>query len=150
MRLYQEIGHVLPACAAVAVPAARTAEEAAAQIREVTATLMADEPRYRALVALAPDTAAPVGVLTMCESCAPYAGGYFGIIQEFYIVPEMRSRGVGRAMIGFAREIALQKKWSRLEVTAPLDPAFTRSVAFYRAFGFKDSGPRLFLPTVPR
>ncbi|MGB8518802.1 MAG: GNAT family N-acetyltransferase [Candidatus Tumulicola sp.] len=141
MRLYQEIGHVPP-------------ENAAPE--NVTATLIAEEPRYRALLAFAPHSEEPIGtverdpigVLTLCESCAPYAGGYFGTIQEFYIVPEMRSQGVGQAMLEYAREIALQKKWNRLEVTATLDPSFARSVAFYRSFGFRDSGPRLYLPTV--
>lgn len=143
MRLYQEIGHVAPEHVSV---------------EEVTATLIADEPRYRALLAFAPDSGDPIGtverdaigVLTLCESCAPYAGGYFVIIQEFYIVPEMRSQGVGQALLQHARAIALQKKWNRLEVTATLDPSFARSVAFYRSFGFRDSGPRLYLPTVSR
>ncbi len=142
MRLYQEIGHVPP-------------ENPAPE--NVTARLIAGEPRYRALLAFAPDNGGlgtverePIGVLTLCESCAPYAGGYFGVIQEFYIVPEMRSQGVGQALLQHAREIALQKKWNRLEVTATLDPSFARSVAFYRSYGFQDSGPRLFLALATR
>ncbi len=86
-------------------------------------------------------------MLTLAESFATYAGGYFGIIQEFYVLPEMRSRGLGRALIERAREIAALQNWRRIEVTGPLDPGFVRSLSFYRANGFEDSGPRLFLRT---
>jgi GNAT superfamily N-acetyltransferase len=129
VRLYNEIGHVL-------------AESVA---NDVTAALLASEPRYRALLAFALDTEDPVGLLTLAESCATYAAGYFGIVQELYVVPKMRSRGVGQALLERAREIALERNWTRLEVTGPLDPGFARSIAFYRAYGFEDSGPRLFL-----
>lgn len=129
--LYREIGHVLPKGPAIG---------------EVTAKLIAGEPRYRALLAFDAGREEPIGVLTLGESCAPYAGGYFGIVQEFYIVPELRSRGVGQAMLQHARDVAREKGWSRLEVTAALDPSFERTVDFYRRYGFEDSGPRLYLP----
>ena len=129
-RLYDEIGHVPPETVS---------------LEDVTASLIANEPGYRALLALMEEKIEPVGVLTLSESSAPYAGGYFGIVQEFYVVPEMRSRGVGRAMMLYAREVARHRRWSRLEVTAPPDDN-TRSIAFYRNVGFTDSGPRLYLP----
>lgn len=129
MRLYSEIGHVLSESVA----------------NDVTAGLLASEPRYRALLAFTPGAEEPVGLLTLAESCATYAAGYFGIVQELYVVPEMRSRGVGQALLEHARKIAVEQNWSRLEVTGPLDPGFARSIAFYRAYGFEDSGPRLFL-----
>ena len=129
MRLYREIGHEL-------------AEGVA---RDVTATLLASEPRYFALLAFTPETEEPVGLLTLAQSFATYAAGYFGIVQELYVVPEMRSRRVGRALLERAREIAVERNWTRLEVTGPLDPGFARSIAFYRAYGFENSGPRLFL-----
>ena len=112
---------------------------------DVTAGLIGIGTRYRALLAFTPGAEEPVGLLTLAESCATYAAGYFGIVQELYVVPEMRSRGVGQALLEHARKIAVEQNWSRLEVTGPLDPGFARSIAFYRAYGFEDSGPRLFL-----
>lgn len=129
MRLYHEIGHVLSERVAL----------------DVTAELLKTEPRYAAFLAFAAEAEEPVGLLTLAESCATYAAGYFGIVQELYVVPEMRSGGVGRALLERARTFARERHWSRLEVTGPLDPAFARSMAFYRAFGFEDSGPRLLL-----
>jgi GNAT superfamily N-acetyltransferase len=129
MELYREIGHAFPEGVA----------------RDVTAALISEEPRYHALLAVLPGVEEPVGLLTLAESYATYAGGYFGSIQEFYVVPEMRSRGIGRALLERAREIAAERNWRRVEVTGPLDPQFVRSLAFYRANGFEDSGPRLFL-----
>ena len=133
MALYREIGHIF-------------SESEAAGALEVTTVLIAEPARYRALLASVSDREDPVGLLTLSDSCATYAGGYYGIVQEFYVVPEMRSRGVGRELIRGAREIGVERRWHRIEVTAPLDKRFARSEAFYRANGFQDSGPRLFLP----
>jgi len=36
---------------------------------------------------------------TLCESHALYAGGSFGIIQEFYVEPQFRSAGLGRSCL---------------------------------------------------
>jgi len=39
------------------------------------------------------------GFATLCESHALYAGGSFGIIQEFYVEPQFRSAGLGRRLL---------------------------------------------------
>lgn len=134
MNLYDEIGH-------------NVTEEAA---RYVTQELLAGEPSYGALLAFLPDTHRAVGLLTLAQTCATYAGGRFGIIQEFYVKAEVRSRGVGRALLAHARELAVKRHWTRLEVTAPFGERFWRSVKFYRENGFHDSGPRLFLAVAAR
>ena len=41
----------------------------------------------------------PVAVSTITETYALYAGGKIGIIQEFYVIPELRSSGVGAMLI---------------------------------------------------
>lgn len=127
--LYEEIGHQMA--------------EGVAQI--ITRKLILEDSRYSALLAMANDAERPVGVLTLVESCATYAGGYFGIIQELYIETAWRSQGIGCDLVAHARQIALDRGWRRLEVTAPFGSRFSRSVEFYRANGFEDSGPRLFL-----
>ena len=44
----------------------------------------------------------PVGVLTLVESFAIYAGGNYGVIDECWVDPGWRSRGVGRLLLDAA------------------------------------------------
>ncbi|MDA8095334.1 MAG: GNAT family N-acetyltransferase [Betaproteobacteria bacterium] len=83
-----------------------------------------------------------IGVITLSESCALYAGGRFGTIPEFYVEPEYRSQGVGSALADAARAHARSCAWSRLEVTTPPLPQFERTLAFYEAQGFSLAGGR--------
>ena len=85
----------------------------------------------------------PVGVLTVTESRAVYADGVFGEIVEFYIAPTARAGGLGRQMVETALAFAHARGWRRLEVSAPEQPRWARTLAFYRAQGFIDNGPRL-------
>ena len=71
-----------------------------------------------------------VGFAAVCESCSLYAEGKFGIIQEFYVMPEYRSRGVGKALIQETVESAKAKGWKRLELCTPPIPEFERTVDF--------------------
>ena len=85
----------------------------------------------------------PVGVLTLNECAAIYAGGRFGEITELYVLPECRSSGVAPRLVGEAKEIARERGWSRLEVGAPDQPAWDRTLRFYLREGFEEVGPRL-------
>lgn len=40
-----------------------------------------------------------LGVVTMTENHALYAGGLVGTVQEFYVAPDVRSKGVGGRLI---------------------------------------------------
>lgn len=97
--------------------------------------------RYTAFVAANADGKA-VGVITLSESCALYAGGLFGTIPEFYVEPGWRSRGVGAALADAARAHARSLGWPRLEVTTPPLPEFDRTLAFYERCGFAVTGGR--------
>lgn len=98
--------------------------------------------RVHALVAR--DAAgAVVGAITVAASASIYAGGDFGVIQEFYVAPALRSRRLGARLIAAARRLAKSRGWDRLEVGAPAAERFSRTQAFYRANGFREIGPRL-------
>lgn len=127
--LYDEIGHGYDQVSA----------------RQITRRLIASEPAYCALLASVAGAPRAAGLLTLAQTCATYAGGHFGIIQEFYVEPDLRSRGIGRTLLARARELAANHRWTRLEVTAPFGERFARSLQFYRENGFRDSGPRMFL-----
>ena len=75
--------------------------------------------RFLALLA-GDESGTPVGVLTLSTSFAIYAGGEYGVIDEMYVRPEHRSRGVGRSLVEAAVDIARQRGWFRLDVTGPV------------------------------
>lgn len=95
---------------------------------------------YTVLLAMADDL--PIGCATLCESHALYAGGAFGIVQEFYVLPAQRSRAVGRALLEQASREARLRGWTRLELCTPPLPEFERTVAFYADNDFEITGGR--------
>ncbi|BAP87649.1 acetyltransferase, GNAT family [Burkholderiales bacterium GJ-E10] len=112
------------------------ADQSARQLRQLI-----DSGRYTALVARERGERI-VGVVTLSESCAIYAGGFFGTIPEFYVVPERRSLCVGAMLAEAARAYAQRHGWRRLEVTTPPLPQFQRTLAFYEHQGFSITGGR--------
>ncbi len=87
-----------------------------------------------------------VGLLTLNECAAIYAGGNFGEISELYVDGTQRSCGVGARLIEAARAFAVSKGWPEIEVGAPPQPEWKRTFDFYQSQGFVYSGPRLYLP----
>jgi GNAT superfamily N-acetyltransferase len=97
---------------------------------------------YIVFISEAPEGNA-TGVLTMAESCSIYAGGKFGIIQEFYVIPEMRSHGVGKELLKRAIGYGKHTGWKRIEVTPPEKSKWPRTYSFYSRELFKKIGPRM-------
>ena len=83
------------------------------------------------------------GILTLSEGISIYAGGRFGVIREFYVVPKMRSKGIGKALLEKAKEFLHNKGWKRIEVTLPPKEEHFRTYTFYAREGFREIGPRL-------
>ena len=84
-----------------------------------------------------------VGVVTLNECAAIYAGGHFGEISELYVKPEHRSSGVGAMLIEAAADFGRSRGWSNIEVGSPHVPRWQKTVDFYLRCGFKEVGPRL-------
>ena len=85
----------------------------------------------------------PVGLITLAECFAIYAGGSYGIINELYVSPPYRSKGVGKQLLDIVKETAAKKNWLRIDVVAPLEPKWGRTVRFYEREGFTHAGPKL-------
>ena len=81
-----------------------------------------------------------IGFAAVCESHSLYAQGSFGIIQEFYVLPEYRSKQVGKSLIQEIINYAQQREWKRLELCTPPVPEFDKTVAFYQSNGFEITG----------
>lgn len=98
--------------------------------------------RHRAFLAEAPSGEA-VGVLTLAEGFALYAGGDYGIINEMFVAPAYRSDGVGARLIAAAAEHGRARGWRRIDVTAPESERWSRPRRFYETQGFTFAGPKL-------
>ena len=110
--------------------------------RKAAAAHIGKNEGYWAFVAEAPEDGA-VGVITLNECTAIYAEGRFGTITELYITPAYRSQGVGALLLDRALAFGKARGWARLEVGAPDQPRWSRTVDFYRRQGFVEVGPRL-------
>jgi GNAT superfamily N-acetyltransferase len=121
--LFEEVGHTLTA----------------SEIADIFLQIDADD-MHSTLLALDEDGDA-VGVITIVESLALYAGGRIGVINELYVVPEYRSEGVGKLLLDAAKELADQRGWARIEVTTPGEE-YAKTLRFYEREGFMPIGPR--------
>jgi GNAT superfamily N-acetyltransferase len=81
-----------------------------------------------------------VGFVALYEAYALYAEGAFGTISELFVRGSHRSQGVGRALLETVKHWAVDRRWTRLEVTTPPLPAFERTLSFYSRHGFSVSG----------
>lgn len=93
-------------------------------------------------VLLAEDHGQAVGYAGMSASHALYAGGTFGTVQEFYVVPEARCTGTGARLLEAVHAYGRRQGWTRLELCTPPLPEFDRTVAFYERNGFEVTGGR--------
>ena len=84
----------------------------------------------------------PVAVSTFTETYALYAGGKIGVIQEFYVLPEFRSSGVGAMLIEQVRSYGQKHDWSCIELCTPPLPEFERALSFYQDNGLVPVGGR--------
>jgi len=57
------------------------------------------------------DKANDIGVVTVVEAFAIYANGRYGIINEMFVAPGHRSRGVGALMIDAVKALGSSRGW---------------------------------------
>ena len=118
------------------------AEFAGLDLHATLPALVAAGERFAAFIAL-DDTQTPVGVVTVAESIAPYAGGWYGIIPEMYVRPAHRSANVGALLLDEVKAHGRSRGWRRVDVTAQPGERWQRTVDFYERNGFVHTGPKL-------
>jgi ribosomal protein S18 acetylase RimI-like enzyme len=84
-----------------------------------------------------------IGLVTLHECAAIYAGGLFGEISELYVKPEFRSLKIGELLLSSAIEYGKMRGWKRLEVGSPPLIESPRTFKFYEKQGFQFTGSRL-------
>jgi len=102
----------------------------------------ASESRFTVFIAFS-ETVEALGIITIAENFAIYAGGNYGIVNELYVEPSARNKQVGKMLIETAKAYAQAKGWRRLDVVAPLGDKWQRTVSFYLREGFVHCGPKL-------
>ncbi len=60
-----------------------------------------------------------------------------------YVRPDYRCRGIGGQLVDAAVAVARERRWFRLDVTAPEDETDERALGFYKRRGFEFTGPKL-------
>jgi GNAT superfamily N-acetyltransferase len=101
-----------------------------------------NQDTFTAFVAL-DDSKTILGVITLVDSFAVYAGGRYGVINELYVLPEHRNQQVGRMLVETAKDYGRYQGWKRINVTAPLGEKWERTIKFYEREGFAHTGPKL-------
>jgi GNAT superfamily N-acetyltransferase len=76
-----------------------------------------------------------VGLLTLVESFALYAGGEYGVIDEMYVRPEYRGQDVERQLLDEAVAIATRRRWFHLDITGREGDRNDRASRFSRGLG---------------
>ena len=112
--------------------------------RDIRRDLASSEAWGRFIPLLAKDEdGTPLGVLTLSETFAIYAGGAYGVIDEMYVRPAYRCRGVGTRLVEEAMTIARRRRWFRVDVTGPEGQDEAPAVDFYEKLGFEFTGKKL-------
>jgi GNAT superfamily N-acetyltransferase len=109
----------------------RLADAVVATEERLHAALFGDRPAAEVRIALLDDT--PVGFALFFHSFSTFLARRGVYLEDLYVRPEARGRGVGRALLAELARIALERdcgrlEWSVLDWNAP-------AIAFYQALG---------------
>jgi GNAT superfamily N-acetyltransferase len=94
---------------------------------------------------VAEDDGALVGVLGASWQRAIHVPGRYATIQDLWVDPEWRSRGIGAELVEALAALAQEQGVGRIEVGLPRETfaAIEQTEAFYRGAGFEHLGPRM-------
>ncbi|EAQ65627.1 acetyltransferase, GNAT family protein [Marinomonas sp. MED121] len=76
-------------------------------------------------------------VATLSESYSLSGGGRIGMIQEFYVSPDIRSTGIGGKLMEEVKLFGHQKQWGCIDLSAPTIAKLDEHLGFYEGSGFE-------------
>jgi GNAT superfamily N-acetyltransferase len=90
-------------------------------------------PRPYAEVVLAEDAGRPIGFALFFHTFSTFLGQPGIYLEDLFVVPEARGRGVGRALLGYLAALAVERgcgrvEWAVLDWNAP-------AIGFYERLG---------------
>ncbi|HUC43905.1 MAG TPA: GNAT family N-acetyltransferase [Candidatus Sulfotelmatobacter sp.] len=109
----------------------RLSDRAVAGEAEILASLFGEPPQ--AEVRIAAWEAEPAGLAVFFHNYSTFLGRHGIYLEDLYVRPAFRGRGIGRALLGELARIALERGCGRLE-WAVLDWNET-AIRFYRSLG---------------
>ena len=94
---------------------------------------------------VAEEDGAIVGVLAASWQRAIHVPGPYATIQDLWVDPAWRSRGIGAELVAALAARARERGVARLEVGLPREDfaALEQTESFYRGAGFEHLGPRM-------
>ncbi len=84
-----------------------------------------------------------IGFLNIATSLSLFARGEYGIINELWTQSNYRSQGVGLQLLQASFDYAKASGWKRLDVAAPIDNVWKRTIRFYEKNDFAKCGIKL-------
>lgn len=98
------------------------------------------EDRNSEYVLAAVDDGPPCGVVQLRFRMGVWRAGGDCLVEDAFVDESARGNGVGRALLEFATERALERGCRRMELD--VNEANTAALALYRSFGFETGTPR--------
>jgi GNAT superfamily N-acetyltransferase len=96
--------------------------------------LLLARPEYGFVLLAEDDDGTPAGVLTLLLKVSTGAGSIVPVVDDIYVEPEYRRRGVARAMVqwvaGFAREQGYPRIDTQVEQYSPTSGPFWHGIGF--------------------
>jgi len=84
-----------------------------------------------------------IAFFTLAESFSFFAHGRYGIINELWVAPDFRAQGVGGKVLQLIKELAHEKNWQRIDVSAPPFDEWLKTFEFYQKHDFIYTGKKL-------
>lgn len=86
-----------------------------------------------------------VGVIAASWQLAIHVPGRYALVQDLWVHPSGRGRGIGRELIRALADVARELRMLRIEVGLPSErfAAHSATESFYRDNGFSHLGPRM-------
>ena len=111
---------------------------------EAAAQALIDDRQVGALLVAQADGEI-VGVLAASWQIAIHVPGTYALIQDLWVSPDWRGKGVGADLLGALFEFACGQRIARVEVGLPQESfaRFDATEKFYLTNGFTPNGPRM-------